>query len=223
VDRFSVLIVDPEQLFRAGLRLVLAESAYDIAGEAGTAREARELLGRGAIDLLLFDIGSDWEDTAELVREAGARRIRAVVLTADRSRAAVEKAAGWGVAAYLLKEISPQALSRSLQLVMLGQQIFPGNLMVSAAKPKPAEPVPVWAPESLSRRELQILRYLVAGRSNKEIARFLDISEATVKVHLKGLLRKLRATNRTQAAIWARSNGIGEAPAAAADPDGASA
>jgi two-component system nitrate/nitrite response regulator NarL len=206
MDRFSVLILDPDQLCRTGLRLILAESAYDIAGEAGTVAEAREGLGRGAVDLLLLDL-RDWhtEDATELVREAGARGIKVVVLTANRSRAALERAMSWGADAYLLKDVSPETLQRSLQLVMLGQQIFPAALMmpVAAAEPKAAGPV-----DGLSPREKQILLCLIDGRSNKEIGRVLGISEATVKVHLKALLRKLNVHNRTQVAVWAKSNGI---------------
>jgi two-component system nitrate/nitrite response regulator NarL len=131
-----------------------------------------------------------------------------VVLTANRFRAALEKAVSWGADAYLLKEISSDALDRSLRLVMLGQQIFSTGLMKSIAEAEADEPKPADPLKNLSRRERQILLCLVDGRSNKEIARVLGISEATTKIHLKGLLRKVNAHNRTQVAVWARRNGV---------------
>jgi two-component system, NarL family, nitrate/nitrite response regulator NarL len=135
-----------------------------------------------------------------------------VVLTSDRSSGAIGKAIGWSVDAYLLKDTSPDALTRSLQLVMLGQQIFPTRLMAALlhTEAEPAAESLGGASTNLSPREAQILRHLTSGDSNKAIARALAISEATVKVHLKALLRKVRVSNRTQAAVWAMNNGFAE-------------
>jgi two-component system, NarL family, nitrate/nitrite response regulator NarL len=107
--------------------------------------------------------------------------------------------------------MSPEALIRSLQLVMLGQQILPTGFMTSLLQKEASEPVAERPSRGLSPREVQILRHLMTGHSNKAIARALDISEATVKVHLKALLRKVQASNRTQAAVWAMNNGIAAA------------
>jgi two-component system, NarL family, nitrate/nitrite response regulator NarL len=107
--------------------------------------------------------------------------------------------------------MSAFALTQSLRLVMLGQQVFP-------ALPAGKEPnhgsrdfgqiaERSGLTRALSGREGEILCNLLHGHSNKTIARELNISEATVKVHLKALLRKLKARNRTQAAIWAMENG----------------
>ena len=120
-------------------------------------------------------------------------------------------------------DISEDVLRRAVELVMLGQVLFPvelTHLLLDGLRPdttdKPiftankAEPPPQYSFDRgpgeqvpLSPREHQILQCLVAGHPNKVIARELDIAEATVKVHIKGLLRKVKATNRTQAAIWA--------------------
>jgi two-component system nitrate/nitrite response regulator NarL len=154
------------------------------------------------------------EGIGEFLRDLRARieGVKVVVLTSDRSRGTIGKAIGWAVDAYLLKDMSPEALTRSLQLVMLGQQIFPTRLMATLLQAEPAE-APAGeslggAGKGLSPREVQILRHLMNGYSNKAIARALEISEATVKVHLKALLRKVRVSNRTQAAVWAMNNGI---------------
>jgi two-component system nitrate/nitrite response regulator NarL len=140
-----------------------------------------------------------------------------VILTADRSRGSLMKAVGWSVDSYLFKDMSPDALARSFQLVMLGQQIFPTKLMLSmlgTPATGTAPSTPAAAPNGLSPREVQILRHLMNGHSNKAIARELSISEATVKVHLKALLRKVRVNNRTQAAVWALNNGFNDQLAA---------
>jgi two-component system nitrate/nitrite response regulator NarL len=138
--------------------------------------------------------------------------VRIVVLTNNATRNMLGRALGWGVDAYLLKDMSPEALTRSLQLAMMGQQVFPTRLTVALLGTGAPEPAvePATAPRGLSPREDQILRFLVSGASNKLIARELNISEATVKVHLKGLLRKVQASNRTQAAVWALNHGYAD-------------
>jgi two-component system, NarL family, nitrate/nitrite response regulator NarL len=218
VNRFSIYLIDPDRLFREGIKRILDDSAYETVGEARSIEEARGLFETGErIDLVALDAG-DWEAAgiAEFLRDLRARieGVKVVVLTSDRSRGTIGKAIGWSVDAYLLKDMSPEALTRSLQLVLLGQQIFPTRLMASLLQAEAAEPAAGesfgGAGKGLSPREVQILRHLMNGYSNKAIARALEISEATVKVHLKALLRKVRVSNRTQAAVWAMNNGIGD-------------
>jgi two-component system nitrate/nitrite response regulator NarL len=115
-----------------------------------------------------------------------------------------------GVDGYLLKEISPEALLESLNLVVLGEKVFPSQLALllggknwARAQTKDVQ---------LSHRELQIVEWLIDGCSNKIIATKLSITEATVKVHVKTILKKIGAQNRTQAAIWALQNGFSTTP-----------
>lgn len=114
----------------------------------------------------------------------------------------------------ILKSVSGEALVRSLQLALAGERVFPARLVglllanhraAAAAAPAP-EPQDGEAP--LSEREIEIVRCLVGGDSNKAIADRLDLGEATVRSHLKSVLRKIRVGNRTQAAIWAVENGL---------------
>ena len=117
-----------------------------------------------------------------------------------------------GADGYLIKTISSDVLTASLDLVMLGEVVFPSAaLNLGGEADQPAEPVVNQdvnevSPRGLSVRETVILRCLMQGDSNKLIARRFDITEATVKVHVKAILRKIHAKNRTQAAIWAASN-----------------
>ena len=102
--------------------------------------------------------------------------------------------------------MAPEALIQSLQLVTLGEKVFPTNLATMLLDMN--APGPQHSIGGLSPREQEILQALVTGASNKLIAIRLGITEATVKVHLKTLLRKIDVNNRTQAAIWAMNNGF---------------
>ena len=139
-----------------------------------------------------------------------------VVLTSETTAASALDCLNAGADGFLTKDISPSALRHSLQLVMLGERIFPTGVALAIAHGEAEAHLPPAPPATrsgLSHRETQILRLLLNGCSNKAIARELRIAEATVKVHLKGVLRKVKATNRTQAAIWALNNGFADLPA----------
>lgn len=112
----------------------------------------------------------------------------------------------------LLEDISAEALNRSLMLIEIGEKVFPSKLaaMLSGDKAIPRPLRSQTNVSSLSRREIEIVRSLTAGLSNKEIANSLNLAVATVKVHVKSLLKKLGLKNRTQAAIWGLYAGISE-------------
>jgi two-component system nitrate/nitrite response regulator NarL len=108
----------------------------------------------------------------------------------------------------LTYELSAAAFVRSLRLICSGERVFPRELILQS-KPRTSlheTSLPRSDADRLSPREREILSHLTEGHSNKGIARILGITEATVKVHLKSLLRKIKVENRTQAAIWALSN-----------------
>ena len=113
---------------------------------------------------------------------------------------------------YLLEDLSAEALQKSLALVFAGEKVFPSALaplLANSAKRVIVDPLSEIQNCELSLRETEILRLLVDGRSNKAIAATLNIAEATAKLHLRNIMRKLSATNRTQAALWAVQRGIG--------------
>jgi two-component system, NarL family, nitrate/nitrite response regulator NarL len=112
-----------------------------------------------------------------------------------------------GAKGFLPKDISAEALEMSLALILLGEDIFttPASLKVSLSPPqRMAASKDLRAP--LSQKETVILKCLETGLSNKGIARELGMAEATVKVHIKAILRKINVENRTQAAVWSMSN-----------------
>ena len=129
-----------------------------------------------------------------------------------------------GADGYLLKDMSAESLRASLALVLLGEKLLPSSLAEllsrnsNGSDPAALSAIPIHdraVTGTLSDRELDIMRCLVDGDSNKRIANRLQIAEATVKVHLKSILRKTRAANRTQAAIWAFQRGVAGMAAAA--------
>jgi two-component system nitrate/nitrite response regulator NarL len=124
-----------------------------------------------------------------------------------------------GAAGVLHTAAAPEVLVKSLELIVLGERVFPAAAILSAVnrmaplrqehRPETTEArIDSGLPGEgrLSRREQEVLHLLMGGASNKIIARQLDVAEATIKVHVKGILRKIGAQNRTQAAIWATTH-----------------
>ncbi|MFV3076404.1 LuxR C-terminal-related transcriptional regulator [Niveispirillum fermenti] len=208
----SVILIDVNKLFREGLARLLLDVPFSVAGEYGSADEILAL-DQPKADLILIDPG---EDPSALAQIARVRRhvpgALVVILTASLCARRLTGALEAGAAGYLLKDMSAEALAQSLKLVMMGEKVFPthlADLLVAGQVQSPPSELNTLR-KGLSQREMQILRCLIDGDSNKVIANALGITEATVKVHLKSLLRKINAVNRTQAAIWAMNNGIGQ-------------
>jgi two-component system, NarL family, nitrate/nitrite response regulator NarL len=205
-----IFLVEPNQLFREGLRRLLQAQDCVIVGEASLLRVTLDPLAAAEpADLLVFDFAAD-EDCGAIIEQVRFVRpsMKLVVLSGTTTRKALGDAIGWAVDSYLLKDMSAETLARSFQLIMLGQQLFPTRLMLEMQAGVDDAGSDIRTRTGLSPRELQILRGLMGGKSNKAIARDLAITEATVKVHLKALLRKVRVNNRTQAAVWALSKGL---------------
>jgi two-component system nitrate/nitrite response regulator NarL len=230
MESVGVFLVDRNQLFREGLKRLLDPREYPIVGEARTLGDAEiASIPQAKPGLLVIDIeGVDATHYGQRLEELRRDRpdMKIIVLTGDTSRATFVKALSMSVDAYLFKDMSADALIRSFQVVTVGQQIFPTALIMSRSHSESGETVPLLnylsagvaelAPadqavaSGLTPREMDILRALVKGHSNKMIARELSISEGHVKVYLKTLLRKMRVKNRTQAAVWALHNGFSQ-------------
>jgi two-component system nitrate/nitrite response regulator NarL len=207
------LIVAADELSRAGLVGILAGARYKpIASKGGW--DAAVVSGKQAPTVVILILSGEMaENVVSTKIEAMAAQSKVVVL-ADRCDAQLVKAAICaGAVAYLPRSISPEALLQALDLVLEGEIIFPASVarvVVTCADVKTESngvgvfdrAAPAERTGRLSSREVEILRRLVQGESNKQIGRNFDISETTVKVHVKAILRKLRVSNRTQAAVW---------------------
>jgi two-component system nitrate/nitrite response regulator NarL len=203
----QTILIEPNRLFRQGLKHLLAGTRFEVGVEFNTVELALAAgESAGTPDLVIS--GQPVKDEAELraLREVFPTA-RIVVLADDLSVDVLRAAMGGGADGFLIKTVSPEALIQSLQLVMLGEKVFPTNLAAMLLDLSSA-PSPLNSVRGMTPREIEILQALVTGASNKMIANRLGIMEATVKVHLKTLLRKIDVNNRTQAAIWAMNNGF---------------
>jgi two-component system nitrate/nitrite response regulator NarL len=219
MNAVNVILIDSNKLFREGMKRLFDSTSFRVVGEAGSLREGVPTVSADTTaDLVLVDPVSGSEEEVEAMRALRAEHpaLRIVVLTSDLCTRRLSGALGAGADGYLMKNIACESLMQSLKLVMMGEKVFPTHLAELLISGRATEEVGTDLPtrrKGLSQREVQILRCLLNGNSNKMIANHLSITEATVKVHLKSLLRKINASNRTQAAIWAMNNGIGDQPA----------
>ncbi len=207
-------LVGRNKLFREGLKSLLIGSQFEVVGEADDVGQTHAALGDKSPTIVLLDFSAEPEHAAEDL--AHLRNLlpdaKIVVLTESLDSQTLAACLGAGAHGYLIKDISVDALLQSLKLVMLGEKVFPTHLAALLVKGIPSSaPTRINTANlhGLTEREVQILQCLVLqGDSNKMIANRLGITEATVKDHMRKLLRKTNATNRTQAAIWALNNGF---------------
>lgn len=210
---FSVSLVCANALAREGLKRIISADGIEV----DTYEHSRSLIKAGvrnsSTEMVVIDCDDLDEDGREIAELVNAFHDAHLVLLASKlDLEFVVSAFNCGIDGFLLKEISCSSLVGSLHLVALGEKIMPSRMVDhlpqfigtdSIAQHPKSEMI-----ESLSDREKETLRCLVSGYPNKVIARRMDISEATVKVHVKAILRKLAVQNRTQAAIWAVNNGL---------------
>lgn len=219
----TALVVGVDRLFRETLKLFLEVDGFT-AIEARSLDDLRDRMPPdGGQAILIYSLPGDAAIEQDLAAILEARRrfpgLRTLVLAGTINASTFLQTVAAGVEGLMLKDISGDVLQRAIRLVLLGQHLFPAGLaqhLLTAQDPA-TEATPQTEPSNIRRapittgeralvfseREHQILQCLVNGLSNKAIARKHHIAEATVKVHVKGLLRKVQVSNRTQAAIWA--------------------
>lgn len=209
----NVLVIDRSRLTREALALLLDDTPLRIVEALNTLEECLERSsGLDEIDIALLSLDDMAVDLADTIRQVrvSAPELRIVMLVSSIQPGTLVSCFNAGIDGCLLKDISKEVLLRALNLILVGERIFPSQLIPSLLKgalpPGGADFAAVEV--DLSNREMQILSCLVEGNSNKQIADRLHIAETTVKVHVKAILRKIKAQNRTQAAIWATNRGI---------------
>lgn len=204
----SVLIVDAYTVLRHGLRLILQEDErLQVVGEAGTAAEVMEQACRLHPDVILMDVrlpDASGPDVIRQVRTVAPQSPVLVLTTSGRSEE-VLSAFKAGAKGYLLKDISGETVVSAVHQVAAGQSVLPpeltDRLLTGLSSPTPT-------PHALTDRELEVLRYISRGLGNKEIAGELNISQNTVKTHVRRILHKLNLRSRTEATAYALQMGI---------------
>lgn len=201
----KVLVADDHEVVRSGVASLLRGSDIKIVGEAADGDQAVDGAVKYRPDVVLLDIRMPTNDglwALEKIRKK-APEARVVMLSTYDNPTYVARSVALGASEYVLKGTSRQALISAIQRAAAGQEHAADSIMnrVKGAMSKhPAEPdgdIP------LTTREMQVLRHVALGLSNREIGRSLGISVETVKEHVQNVLRKINVTDRTQAAVWA--------------------
>jgi two-component system nitrate/nitrite response regulator NarL len=211
-EHCTVLVIDNHPLFRRGVRQLLAlDPRLQLAGEASSGEEGIPLALSLDPDLVLLDLnmkGMNGIETLKQLREAGCGA-RIVMLTVSDSADDVVAAIRAGADGYLLKDMEPEDLLASIREALFGRMAISDSLagVLARALRGEAQSV-VHDAGQLTDRERDILACVATGMSNKLIARELNITEGTVKVHVKNLLKKLNFRSRVEAAVWAVEHGI---------------
>ncbi len=206
-----VAIVDDHTVVRAGLEELLAsDDEIEVVATASSGDEAVEVVEREQPDVVLMDLSMPEVDGVEATRRivASDTPTNVVALTSFAERDRVLAALDAGALGYLLKDIEPEELRRAIKAAARGESpLSPkaAGALVSARNQSSAAP-------GLSGREREVLALVADGLPNKLIARRLEISEKTVKAHLTRVYQQIGVTDRTQAAIWARRQGIAGEP-----------
>jgi len=210
-----VALLGRNAIVREGLRRILADDHFEVTQSVDHHSRLHDIQSqedRGSY-LIVMDNGVDQtEMTSIRTLQQRFPDARLVMLSDQFDFDTMAMAFRMGVHGYIVKEISCAPLIGSLQLVAMGEKVMPTQLadelpsQASSFYREDCEKSLVTA--NLSGREIEILRCLIMGYPNKIVSRRLQISEATVKVHVKAILRKLRVQNRTQAAIWAVNRGM---------------
>lgn len=203
-----ILLVDDHEIVREGLRMLLEqEEDLEVVGEAGDGEEAVRLAAVHRPDVVLMDVSMPKLDGVEAARRilAGADAPRVLMLSSLSEEAAVRGAIEAGASGYLLKDLSKEELARALRAAIDGRPtLHPEAQRVLMRKP---QKTPL---DALTPRERSVLDLLAQGRSNRQIANRLGLTEGTVKGYLTTIFDKLGVVDRTQAALLAAEQGLGK-------------
>lgn len=211
-EKYTLLLIDDHPMLRSGLKqLTELDPRLQVVAEAGNGTEGLALAQQHDPDLILLDLnmpGLNGLDVLTQLREM-ALSGRVVVFSVSDNEEDVVSALKRGADGYLLKDIEPEALLKALYQAAAGQIVLSEALTpILVARLREAQPARPRDISQLTRRERDILQLISDGMTNKAIARKLAISESTVKVHVKYLLKKMNLKSRLEAAVWALQNGL---------------
>ncbi len=210
-SRTRIAIADDHPIFRLGVRTLLEdEDDFELVGEASTGEAAIAIIETLRPDILLLDLNLPGIDGIEVLRrlEAMDTKTRTVLITAVAEPAQMREAVQHGAYGVMLKHTASDLLVRCVRQVATGEYFLApgeiGALVAAMRAPRPA------VSSALTPREVEMVRGVVKGLSNKEIAAQLDVTEQTVKNHLRNVFEKLKVENRVQLATLALAQRIDE-------------
>ncbi|MEU8869950.1 response regulator transcription factor [Streptomyces javensis] len=208
--RIRVLLVDDHQVVRRGLRTFLqVQDDIEVVGEASDGEEGVARAEELRPDVVLMDVkmpGLDGIEALRTLRDLD-NPARVLVVTSFTEKRTVVPALRAGAAGYVYKDVDPEALARAIRSVHSGHVLLQPEVALALLSQEDGGGQGRGG--SLTEREREVLALIADGRSNREIARALVLSEKTVKTHVSNILMKLDLADRTQAALWAVRHGIG--------------
>lgn len=225
-----VLLIDDHALVRKGIGELLQSRGAQVVASVSSGEEGVRRALDLSPDIILLDVkmpGLNGIETVERLRAAGVAA-PVVMLTMSREDAELGAALRAGAQGYLLKDMEPEDLLPALQAVLRGESVVAREMVGTLARmvrsdsgAKPEAPRRVDPFADLTPRELEILEHVADGSSNKMIARALSITDGTVKLHVKAILRKLGMRSRVEAAVAAAERGLGKRKGEAGPASGA--
>lgn len=200
----KILIADKQFVYRDGLKHNLIRIMPQLKVlDAESFNQVNDILHQqNDVDLLLTDIDmieDGWDKRlSELMKNPNAPRVG--VISSHTNSNDIERAQNIGLCCFLPKNIEATELNSALGKILQGENYYPQTRYLNGTKPV--------LPKKLTNRQFEVLKYLAQGLSNKQIAYYMDVSEATVKLHINALLRAIEATNRTQAVVKSQKLGL---------------
>jgi DNA-binding NarL/FixJ family response regulator len=213
MDPIRIFIADDHELVRYALRnLLQGEVGIEVVGEAADGEGAVDGVCGHDVDVVLLDLrmpGIGGVEACRRIKECSPE-VNVLVLTSFGDDDEVFGVLAAGAGGYILKDTRPEQVVRAVRTIALGQSVFDASIAarVIAGKGDPGARPDAAMLELLSDRELEVLRLMAKGMSNKEIGRALWIGEATVKTHVSHVLHKLKTPDRTQAVLTAIRAGL---------------
>ncbi|MDO4907989.1 response regulator transcription factor [Neisseria sp.] len=212
-EPIRIVLIDDHTLFRSGIKALLArKEGFEVIGEASDGLSGVKLVEQAAPDVVLLDLDmpvmNGREALAQILSSRPGQTV--VMLTVSEDSEDLTECMRLGARGFLLKNIHAEFLTESIKKAADGDNVFSPEMTARLVQSliNPGAPAVAGALDSLTQRELEILGHLAAGRSNKVIARKLDLAESTIKVHVQNILRKLELTSRVQAAVYAVQHNV---------------
>ena len=207
-DRLRVMVVDDHTLFRSGLSELLERRGIEVCAAVGDGEAGCRLAAELEPDVILLDLRMPELDGLSVLERIAALGLRSavVMLTTSSDERDLVTSLRSGARGYLLKDMEPDRLVDALAAVVGGETVVAPEMTSVLAKVVKGDALESGRPNrfsSLTPREFEILRHLAEGQSNKEIARDLGITDGTVKLHVRSILRKLEVRSRVEAAVIA--------------------
>jgi DNA-binding NarL/FixJ family response regulator len=207
----KIMIADDHSMVREGLKNLLELGGeIEVIAEAVNGRDCLDKLETYKPDVLLLDINMPKMNGLEVLKELKAKKskVKVLVLTVHNETEYLMKAVDIGIDGYVLKDSDSTELKKAIFTIAKGEIYIQPNLIPALNQKRIERTEDEEKIESLTSRELEVLRLLAVGMYNKEVAEKLEISERTVKNHVSNIFKKLEVTDRTQAAVFAIRNNL---------------